>query len=149
MSGADHQSRHYRFHRSNQVCQFRQPFILISKSKIILQIRNVFLCNKWSSFLKHFFIVCDIELRFPNAFGAFHFEGIHQGTNFINILQAALAPSSILQKITHTKLNQKKVAKTLLYKKAVRKMLVKLTPIQHYWPKKTFLLRQNTKSCIQ
>ena len=48
--------------------------------------------------------------------------------NFTNILRAAFSPISFCQKITNSNCQQIKVVKTLLYKKAARKILVKWTP---------------------
>ena len=48
--------------------------------------------------------------------------------NFTNILQAAFAPISFLQKNTNLAIGREKLLKMLLYEKAPHKMLVKLTP---------------------
>jgi hypothetical protein len=52
----------------------------------------------------------------------------YPGVNFTNILCAAFAPKSFRQKITNPNVSTKKLCKKLLYKKAARKILVKLTP---------------------
>jgi len=52
--------------------------------------------------------------------------------NFTNILQAAFAPIFFCHKITNPKIREK-LHQTLLYDKADRKMLVKLTPGMD-WP---------------
>ncbi len=48
--------------------------------------------------------------------------------NFTNIKRAAFAPIFLHKKVQTLKVSTKSWAKTLSYKKAVRKMLVELTP---------------------
>ncbi len=83
--------------------------------------------------MKHFFIVCDIELRFPNAFGAFHFEGIHQGTNFINILQAAFHTKVFYEDFMSLQFGFVIFWQNEFNKEAACKMLVKLTKGKPYY----------------